>query len=941
MSGIEVAAQQALQKVVPRLFSAALGQRKRRRTRAQARPLTAGQVADQLLEDLSDDERLRLDEYLRSPDFEEIALQLVLGLKLSDVRWERLSVDIRDELRLGLRRAARIRTELLTSCADVVFEALVVAGKDAIQSVGPAIDPNTLAVAGRLSAAAAANSRLLQKVESLAEFHRFAEQLRAQVVALHSEIRLPHLGISRSVPYEQLYTEPSLCSEKDGQPVPKLDQLAHPCRRTVILGDPGAGKSTLAAKLACDVAADRFPGAEGRVPFLIVLRSFAGSFRRGGAQLVRYLEKACQDPYNLQPPAHAVDYLLRNGRAVVVLDGLDELAEPELRRRVGQLVEGFVNRYPLVPVLVTARKIGYAEAPLSLNLFQVGVVTELADDEVAAYAEKWFALDPALSAAEQRQLAQSFTSESEYVKELCRNSLILALICAMYSSDRYIPRNLAQVYERCATMLFERWDSMRGIGVPTQFQGRLRGAIQHLAWKQFVSAPADGALTRRRIVRILSDYLVTKHFDEDDAAQTAEEFIQFCTGRAWVLTDVGATETEPRYGFTHRTFLEYFAAEHLVRQHADISGLWAELLPRISMGDWEVVGQIAIQLFDRNAEDGADTFVAFALSKMPDHPEHGSHVRSFLARTLGFCQPGHHTVRAITKEALAACLNTTMADRLRYGMHPAIYDGLRTVDNALLAVMYDSLPANLPVIRRTIVETLGAAIDRGDAIAFFIACNISRHFTNADKHRVDTWADVYRELTEPHAEALQSWRNRCGWYIDGRAKTIQDAIALHGPQVLYLRDYFLTGSVFSFMQSRLVRIKSWDVDRKDTEMICEHIVAASLPWFSSASWWRDHAEDDQPYLWLRDFGLRTEAEGSALRWLLMLPYLEMTTDHGTPDLVPAVDEMCRTLIEGRRDGSASSTEAMTAVRRADMPAPVRLFLRDWMRREISVLPPPA
>ncbi|GAB3740690.1 hypothetical protein GCM10027598_70710 [Amycolatopsis oliviviridis] len=940
MSGIEVAAQQALQKVAPRLFGAAWVQRKRRKSRADTRPLTAGRVADQLLEDLSEDERLKLDEYLRSPDFEEIALQLVLGMKLSDVRWERLSVDIRNELRLGLRRAARIRTELLTSSADVIFDALVVAGKEAIQSVGPAIDPNTLAVAGRLSAAAVANSKLLEKVESLAEFHRFADQLRAQVVALHGEIRLPHLGISRSVPYEQLYTEPSLCSEKDGQPVPRLDQLAHPCRRTVILGDPGAGKSTLATKLAHDVAADRFPGAEGRVPFLIVLRSFAASFRKGGSQLVRYLEKACQDPYNLQPPAHAVNYLLRNGRAVVVLDGLDELAESELRRRVVQLVEGFVNRYPLVPVLVTARKIGYAEAPLSPNLFQVGVVTELEDVEVASYAGKWFALDPALSAAEQQQLAQSFTSESEYVKELCRNSLILALLCAMYSSDRYIPRNLAQVYERCATMLFERWDSMRGIGIPIQFQGRLRGAIQHLAWKQFTSAPADGALTRRRIVQILSEYLVKKQFDEDDAAQTAEEFIQFCTGRAWVLTDVGATETEPRYGFTHRTFLEYFAAEHLVRQHATISGLWTELLPRITVGEWEVIGQIAIQLFDRNVEDGADLFVAFALSKMPDSPEHGSRVRGFLSRTLGFCQPGHHTVRAITKDALAACLNTAVADRLRYGMSSQVYDDLDAVDNALFAAMYDSLPANLPIVRRTIVETLGAAIDNGDEIAIFIACNISRHFTNADESRVTIWRDVQQELTETRADALRAWMERYAWYVDGRVKSIQDGVALHGPHILYLRDYFLTGSRFIFMQSRLFNLNSWAIDRDDAEALCAQMITAPLPWFSSTAWWRDHSKDERPYMWLREFGLRTDAAGSTLRRLLMLPYLEMTADHGMVDLIPAVDNLCTDLIEGRLNEGSSRADVMVAVRRAAMPAPVRAFLRRWVHREISVLPPP-
>ena len=42
----------------------------------------------------------------------------------------------------------------------------------------------------------------------------------------------------------------------------------------------------------------------------------------------------------------------------------------------------------------------------------------------------------------------------------------------------------------------------------------------------------------------------------------AREFVEFCRGRMWVFTDAGTTVSGQRlYGFTHRTFLEYFAAK--------------------------------------------------------------------------------------------------------------------------------------------------------------------------------------------------------------------------------------------------------------------------------------------------------------------------------------------------------------------------------------------
>jgi hypothetical protein len=942
VSGIEPAVGQALTKVAARLFGTAWQRRRQRRVRADAQALVATTVADQLFDELIADEIERLMAYLKSPDFEEIALQLVLGMRLGDVQWNKLSVDVREELRLGLQRAAGIRAELLTSAADVVFHALVVAGVDAIENVGPTVDPATSAVAGHLSAAAAANSRLLTRVSTLTEFHKFADQLRAQVVALHSEIRLPHLGMSRSAPYGQLYVQPTLRGEPESQPAPRQDELAHPCRRTVVLGDPGAGKSTMAAKLAYDVAADLFPGAEGRVPFLIVLRSFAASFQKGGTRLLRYLEKACEDPYNLKPPAHALNYLLGNGRAVVILDGLDELVEPELRRHVVQLVEGFVTRYPLVPVVVTARRIGYSDAPLNSRLFRVGVVTELSDDQVADYVRNWFALDTATPATEQGQLATSFLAESETVGELRRNTLILALLCAMYSSEHYIPRNLAQVYERCATMLFDRWDSMRGIALPVQFQGRLRGAVQYLAWQQFAIAGSDKSLSRTRIVRILTDYLMAKRFDEDEAARTAEEFVDFCTGRAWILADVGATESEPKYGFTHRTFLEYFAAEHLVRSHPTVPALWATLKPRMTAGEWEVVGQVAVQLFDRNVEDGADKILTHILAESPDDFDACARFRGFAARALGYVHPSHDVVRAVVVAALDTSLRTDIDDRFRYWLGSETFGELERRDGALHSTMYGCLPASLPVVRRTVTEVISRAISQGNEMAMFAGDQINRHLVSADRRRAEIWNEVRGDLVARYPDELGGWRDRWAWHTKRTQRTIRDGVARFGPKILYLHDAFLTGATYSYVDTTVFEPDTEPVDRDDAEALSLELVAAERPWIRDDRWWSEYASQGSPAELSSNLIARQRWNGKhnpGLTCLLLLPYMEMRADHGLiRGLSPGDVSLATQLIDGRSD-PGERADALLALRRAHLSGEVRLFLRGWLFGQCSVLGP--
>lgn len=821
---------------------------------------TSAATAD-LFTDLDRSDIEALGAYLDSPGFATVVTQKRVGNMMGKAA--------KDQLREGLR-LAEMSDHSLSRVTDLVHDVMVAA----CQEVAPHFDSaGTKIDRGDLYAAATNNSVMLKRLKSSTRIHTFAARMRDQVAALHSKIRMPHVGVSRSVRYDQLYVEPNLESKSDVR-------LGAPGERVLVQGDPGAGKSTLAAKFAHDIATDN----AGRVPFLLVLREFAASFDKGGRDLVHYMEQRCQAPYHVKPPRDGVEYLLRTGRAVVILDGLDELVQTELRHRFVALVEAFAHLYPLVPILVTARKVGYDEAPLSTDLFTLCHITEFDDDQVSDYVARWFKLDEATSPAEQEQLITSFMEDSEQIQELRSNALLLTLLCAMYSSDRYLPHNLAQVYERCALMLFEQWDLKRGIELPIKFHGRLRSAVQHLAWDMFSATESGKPQTRTKVINNLTKYLDKKLDDHDESVAMAEEFLAHCTGRAWILADVGATESEPQFGFTHRTFLEYFAAEHLVRTHRTAASLWAVLKPNIEQ--WDVVAQIVLQLYERNFEGGADELLAEAL------PNGGL---GFGARALHHVIPSDRIVRSITTAAVEQFVSVPVSVRIGIvgGFAPA-------TDSPLSDCMYSSSPVNRQAIMRALADHLGVLITRRE-IGTIVMIDTMLPAPTVD--HTATWGEFRQDLILRHGDALRELRTLTPWAL----RTIHEPdllkIVVHrfGAMALYT-ECEVIGGTYASAAEKLVHSDKLIIPLNEADAIATTMTTLPTPWVDRKQFEIARGTWIAAYLRHHD----------SLRMMLCLPYLETLEK--------------RELQDDWREFSGIS-------------APVRKFLLSWERGDFNVLGP--
>lgn len=436
-----------------------------------------------------------------------------------------------------------------------------------------------------------------------------------------------------------------------------IDQLLPNLYRIVLLGDPGAGKSTFAQKVSYDIVTkspEKVSPGNCDIPIIVTLREYQIENLQNGVSILDFIRKEAHSSYQLIVPNCTFEYLLLNGHTLLIFDGLDELLDTRLRARIVDEIESFCTIYPSVPVLVTSRKVGYEQAPLRDDMFQKIELAPFDNRQIEEYVNKWFSLDPDLTYREKKKKVESFLRESKIVSDIRSNSLMLSLMCSIYREENYIPTNRPEVYKKCSEMLFEKWDKNRGISPSILIsKTRIKPLISYLAYTIFTNESLQKGMNESKLIDKAKEYLLDRSYENEyEAEEASKDFINFCRGRAWVLTDTGTTKWgENIYQFTHRTFLEYFTADWIVRKYEE--KLCEVLLPKISKGEWDNVAQLAFQIRYEKSEDGDKLFTDLMQETDKVCTNEKFNLLSFASRCLAFIVPSPK----ITREIITACFN--------------------------------------------------------------------------------------------------------------------------------------------------------------------------------------------------------------------------------------------------------------------------------------------
>ncbi len=332
--------------------------------------------------------------------------------------------------------------------------------------------------------------------------------------------------------------------------------------RVWVTGIAGAGKTTLLQWLAVQVARDDLPETladwSGRVPFFIRLRQFY----EGDFPSPRTWVRAAVQALDGSAPRHWVNDRLDDGRAVVLIDGIDEVVEGR-REAFRAWAEELMAVYPKVIWVFSSRPL--TDGGVELTGVREIALRSMGQAQVRTFIEHWHAAVAEEVASDEEGLAelgealQTRLRDRPNLRRLITNPLLCAMVCALHRDRRkLLPDGRRGLYDACTEMLLDLRDRQREVpdasAQPLSFNHK-RALLAELAYYMLRNGlsvvPFEQMDTQFK--RTLPRLGLSDPPDQDALRRLMVE-------RSGMLR-----MPEPgRVDFVHKSFMEFLAAEALL-----------------------------------------------------------------------------------------------------------------------------------------------------------------------------------------------------------------------------------------------------------------------------------------------------------------------------------------------------------------------------------------
>ncbi|MBP5977017.1 NACHT domain-containing protein [Brasilonema sp. CT11] len=370
--------------------------------------------------------------------------------------------------------------------------------------------------------------------------------------------------------------------------VPALETI-RAYRKLIVLGKPGAGKTTLLKSLATACIYKNLGWNDSDyVPVFIELRKFAEDaakhkeLKHEEFSLYDAIQKLFKQ-WKVAP--EDCKRILEEGRALILLDGLDEIPTNH-SDFVAWQVSHFCQDFARNRFIITCRTQGIQYC---FDSFAVVEIANFTREQACKFVHDWFTAMVGNS-EETKELEQSLNTQlliNKPVGELAATPILLNLICCMFwARQGDLPTKRSELYDQCLKGLLEgEWDQSRGIQrgseLPLEEKEKLLAQIAYTLFENNDYLPHQ-----RKLEKLIANYLQTQRSE-------AKYILKLLESQHGLLIQ----RSTQYFSFSHLTFHEFFTAKYIV-SNPNPQEVFLCLVTHITESRWREVFLLTVEMLD-------------------------------------------------------------------------------------------------------------------------------------------------------------------------------------------------------------------------------------------------------------------------------------------------------------------------------------------------------
>lgn len=320
-------------------------------------------------------------------------------------------------------------------------------------------------------------------------------------------------------------------------------------KKLIVLGKPGAGKTTFLRYLAIQCNQGSF--LSHLVPIFIPLKYFAEDPNK--PSLFEYIK---QQYTGCDVTEEELSELFKQGLALILLDGLDEVSS-EYQEHTLKEVRSFSRIYFDNHFVIACR---IAAWEYTFDKFTEIEIADFDDKQIHEFANNWFKNKSIKS----DKFIESLKKNNR-IYQLAVTPLLLTLLCLVFENSGSFPYNRSETYHEGLDVLLKKWDAKRGVNRSPIYEKlslkRKKELLRRIAHNTFIFQKYF--FTLLDIKGIIKNYL-NNILNQDNGSSVSEVDIEVLLKSIESQHGVIVERAKGIYSFSHLTFHEYFVAKRIV-----------------------------------------------------------------------------------------------------------------------------------------------------------------------------------------------------------------------------------------------------------------------------------------------------------------------------------------------------------------------------------------